>query len=299
MDDTRVRVRACIHEYTGLSSLVTPLAVHWLSAPRSTPRIFSGIYSRASCIHTHVARPWSHWLVGPASEGSTPAKATHYSREGTRDFMAHSFPVSYTCSCSTLTVCAGICAMYNLPSTYTEFMSVTALLSFPLYIGPPDSSISFLSLIQSTTTPSITPVPLPGSTTATATATPPPPEIPTTHPFSLASSFAPVPAKLVQKIRSGAYIDMKDLLPDNVTARENAQPQSPNQPRQREIKSVLTWISAFITYTAILTEAFPARTKELLAYMRVILREARRSKDNGWLSYLPPERGHQPTRVLG
>ena len=44
---------------------------------------------------------------------------------------------------------------------------------------------------------------------------------------------------------------MKDLLPDNVTARENAQPQSPNQPRQREIKSVLTWISAFITYTAI------------------------------------------------
>ena len=78
---------------------------------------------------------------------------------------------------------------------------------------------------------------------------------------------------------------MKDLLPDNVTARENAQPQSPNQPRQREIKSVLTWISAFITYTAILTEAFPARTKELLAYMRVILREARRSKDNGWLSY--------------
>ena len=58
-------------------------------------------------------------------------------------------------------------------------------------------------------------------------------------------------------------------------------------PTQREVASILTWISAFTTYTAIVTEAHPTKTKELLAYMymRLIVREARRGNNKGWLCY--------------
>ena len=41
------------------------------------------------------------------------------------------------------------------------------------------------------------------------------PQNPTAQ-FSLSSSFPPLPAKLVSKIRSLQYIDMKELLPDNI-----------------------------------------------------------------------------------
>ena len=78
---------------------------------------------------------------------------------------------------------------------------------------------------------------------------------------------------------------MKELLPDNVTVGEDPPSRFPEQrPKQREITSVLTWVSAFTTYIAILSEAHPNRTKDLLAYMRLIVREARRS-NRGWLSY--------------
>ena len=41
------------------------------------------------------------------------------------------------------------------------------------------------------------------------------PQNPTAQ-FSLSSSFPPLPVKLVSKIRSLQYIDMKELLPDNI-----------------------------------------------------------------------------------
>ena len=76
---------------------------------------------------------------------------------------------------------------------------------------------------------------------------------------------------------------MKELLPDNIIAMTQAPSQQ--KPKQREIRSILTSLPAFITYTAILVDQVPYRTRELLAYMRLIIREARRSSDNGWLNY--------------
>ena len=120
------------------------------------------------------------------------------------------------------------------------------------------------------------------------------------QPFSLASSFSPIPAKLVQKIKSAVYVDMKELLPDNIIAMENVtQAPSQQKPKQREIRSILTWLPAFITYTAILADHVPYRTRELLAYMRLIIREARRSSENGWLNYIPAKCCSQPPVVLG
>ena len=72
--------------------------------------------------------------------------------------------------------------------------------------------------------------------------------------MSLSPSTASFPQKLVDKVRSGQYMDMKDLLLDNVSLLEqldtlggpHASPSLPGtlKPRFREIASVLTWATA-------------------------------------------------------
>ena len=159
---------------------------------------------------------------------------------------------------------------------------------FPSHIGPSSTPtpLSFVSTILPSTVP--TPSSLISSpllaTDPFGSSHPSSGSLP--QPFSLASSFSPIPAKLVQKIKSAVYVDMKELLPDNIIAMENVtQAPSQQKPKQREIRSILTWLPAFITYTAILADHVPYRTRELLAYMHLIIREARRSSDNGWLNY--------------
>ena len=46
-------------------------------------------------------------------------------------------------------------------------------------------------------------------------------------------------------------------------------------PRQRDVTSILTWVLAFVTYSAIVAEAYPSRINHLLAYQRLIVREAK------------------------
>ena len=108
-------------------------------------------------------------------------------------------------------------------------------------------------------------------------------------PFSLASSFPPIPAKLVSKIQSLQFMEMRELLPDNIAACADSTtvPNVRNdlRPKQREISSILTWVSAFVTYTAVVAAVHPDRVKDLLAYLRLIVREAQRTQGKGWLSY--------------
>ena len=44
--------------------------------------------------------------------------------------------------------------------------------------------------------------------------------------------------------------------------------QTPNLgAEQRELGSLMTWISSFVTYTAVLSEAHPERVVDMLAYL--------------------------------
>ena len=47
----------------------------------------------------------------------------------------------------------------------------------------------------------------------------------------------------------------------------------------------MTLVSSFATYVAIVAEAHPARVGDMLAYMRLIVREAGKFGGNGWLTY--------------
>ena len=76
--------------------------------------------------------------------------------------------------------------------------------------------------------------------------------------------FGPVPTKLVQRIQVLQYIDMKELLPDNIGLLRHMEALvSPkviaplairSRLRLREVNSLLLWALCYISYVAILSE---------------------------------------------
>ena len=109
--------------------------------------------------------------------------------------------------------------------------------------------------------------------------------------FRMASSLPPVPPKLVKKIQALEFVEMRELLPDNMALADRLEAllqrigQPTRNPEQREIGSLYTWTACFTTYIAVVSQAHPGRVVDMLAYMRLIIREAHRHGGNGWLTY--------------
>ena len=112
-------------------------------------------------------------------------------------------------------------------------------------------------------------------------------------PFKFANSNVPIPSKLVKKIQAFEYIDMHELLLDNIALSERliALPPGLAPPKpldEREIegdRTLVTWVSSFATYVAIIAEAHPGRVCDMLAYMRLVMREASKFGGTSWLTY--------------
>ena len=102
-------------------------------------------------------------------------------------------------------------------------------------------------------------------------------------------SAIPVPAKLVNKIQALKFVDMWELLSDNIKllARLPAGSQAlqSSSSHQREVPSIQSWVCAFCTYIAIAAEAHPGRVRYLLPYMQNLVRDATRYGGEGWHSY--------------
>ena len=111
-------------------------------------------------------------------------------------------------------------------------------------------------------------------------------------PFMLGEGIPPVPARLVARIWKGEYIDMADLLRDNLEAdRRRSTPLGTPQlhpqskPLRREVPDILSWALCFGVYIGVVAEQIPQRVKQLLAYQATVLREARRCGGTGWRGY--------------
>ena len=86
---------------------------------------------------------------------------------------------------------------------------------------------------------------------------------------------------------------MRELLPDNIALAERlaALPQGlapPKPPGEREIagdRALVPWVSSFATYVAVVAQAHPERVGDMLAYLRLIVREAGKFGGSGWLTY--------------
>ena len=112
-------------------------------------------------------------------------------------------------------------------------------------------------------------------------------------PFVLSESLPPIPAKLVEQIWKGEFVDMSELLRDNLEAQRRGAVQeaagatssSGGSRRRREVPDLLSWVQCFRTYTAVVGSKYPERMAKLLAYQTLIVREARTCGWRGWLSY--------------
>ena len=111
--------------------------------------------------------------------------------------------------------------------------------------------------------------------------------------FSLSPASEPFPKKLVDKIRSGQFVEMRELLTDNISLIQQLEafgthtslPTLPGvlRPSLREVSSLQTWMYCFLAYTAI--RAPDQDTRDRLAYARLLIQEAQRHGSTGWLDY--------------
>ena len=119
------------------------------------------------------------------------------------------------------------------------------------------------------------------------------PSLPASHPgLSLSPAADPIPHLLVQRIQAGQFVEMRDLLADNIALINQltslhgivSLPLSTvNRTRLREVPSLISWLYCFNAYVAVRT---PDRlTRDMLAYSRILIREALRHGGSGWLEY--------------
>lgn len=103
--------------------------------------------------------------------------------------------------------------------------------------------------------------------------------------YSLALS--PIPAKALDKIYTGSYLDLKELLPDNAALlqhlQELGQVQQGSSVKLCEISNPLTWVFCFLSFMVAKSESKEAR--ELISYAQIIVQMARRHRGSGWLLY--------------
>ena len=109
--------------------------------------------------------------------------------------------------------------------------------------------------------------------------------------FVLSEALPVVPAKLVRRILRAEYVDMAELLKDNMEAErrrmqaEGGTMHYQGRPSRREIPDIISWVQCFGLYAAVVTSRYPQKMKELLAYQTTIVSEARRLGGRGWLLY--------------
>ena len=163
-------------------------------------------------------------------------------------------------------------------------MNLTASL-LPSVAAPCSGALSAVDALSTTTLPSL------GSllaTTPLSSLAPPPCRA---KPLVYSPALPPIQAKALEKIRSGVFFDLKELLPDNAALMQRLQEMGavallsspPTASRLREINNPLTWVYCFLSFIAAKTEC--SATRELVAYAQIVVQLARKHGGLGWLAY--------------
>ena len=115
--------------------------------------------------------------------------------------------------------------------------------------------------------------------------------------FILGPGCPPILSKLVTQILGNKFIELSELLPENL---ESPSCESSSftieggaivpitkvsSKRKQEITDILTWVECFTSYVTVISTSFPSRSCDLLSYMALIIRMAKRYTGNYWLNY--------------
>ncbi len=108
------------------------------------------------------------------------------------------------------------------------------------------------------------------------------------QPFVLSEALPVVPAKLAHRIRKGEYVEMAELLKDNVEAERRrlaAGESGTARVSRREVPDFESWLQCFSSYAAIVATQYPHKARELWAYQALMIAEHRKCGGRGWLLY--------------
>jgi len=77
------------------------------------------------------------------------------------------------------------------------------------------------------------------------------------EPMLLSILFPPIPGKLVNKIRDGSFVDMRNMLPDNMALLRQLDDvksdKAASKAKLREVNSLPSWLYCFMAYMAVQT----------------------------------------------
>ena len=108
--------------------------------------------------------------------------------------------------------------------------------------------------------------------------------------LSIGAGLPPVPHKLVQKIQSGEFVDMAELLPDRMGIQSTYEPDEKDGKRsikskRRQVTGILEWVQCFSIYTAVIADKKPEKVKDLLGYQTLLLEAYMEYEGDSWLGY--------------
>ena len=95
----------------------------------------------------------------------------------------------------------------------------------------------------------------------------------------LSPATEPFPQKIVTKVQCRQFVEMRELLADNIALLQQLEAMNSPAP----VQTVGPNRARLLVYMAILTS--DQQTRDQLAYARLIIREAQRHGGNGWLDF--------------
>ena len=101
--------------------------------------------------------------------------------------------------------------------------------------------------------------------------------------LSTGAGHPPVPAKLVNKIESGAYMDMLELLPERLDTTDSEDVKSK---RKKRSFSILEWLQWSVTYLCHRGgQKTTTRLADLMEYQSLIIEAHMEYKNDCWIGY--------------
>ena len=120
-----------------------------------------------------------------------------------------------------------------------------------------------------------------------------PPETPplTNHQSSVRSSqtpevlagaaIPPVPLHLVERIKSGAFVELADLVPTRLGFEDTTR----SKIKHRSVANISEWLQAFAVYVSVIAKTQPYRVPDLMGYQILIIEASTEYRNNSWLAY--------------
>lgn len=113
--------------------------------------------------------------------------------------------------------------------------------------------------------------------------------------FILGPGRPPIPEKIVSQILAFKVVEMTELSPENLESPTTETPSftiegatiiaTKSARKKTEVADILTWVECFNSYVSVITYSYPNRARDLLAYMALIIRLAKRFRGRCWYDY--------------